>query len=52
MAARALDILTDADRRQRMGGAARRRALAQFCASKIIPRYEQLYDRVLNNQRQ
>jgi hypothetical protein len=48
MAARSLDILTDSERHKQMGGAARRRALAQFCASKIIPRYEQLYERVLD----
>ncbi len=49
MAARALDILSDPKRREEMGNAARRRALAQFCASKIIPRYEKLYERILNN---
>jgi N-acetyl-alpha-D-glucosaminyl L-malate synthase BshA len=48
MAARALDILTDPERHKQMGGAARRRALSHFCASKIIPLYEQLYERVLN----
>ena len=47
MAARVLEILTDRERHQRMGGAARRRALTQFCASKIIPLYEKLYERVL-----
>jgi N-acetyl-alpha-D-glucosaminyl L-malate synthase BshA len=47
MAARVLEILTDREQQQRMGGAARRRALTQFCASKIIPLYEKLYERVL-----
>ncbi|MFB3922799.1 MAG: N-acetyl-alpha-D-glucosaminyl L-malate synthase BshA [Terriglobia bacterium] len=47
MAARALEILTDPDRHKEMSGAARRRALSQFCASKIIPLYEKLYERVL-----
>lgn len=48
MAARALEILADPKRREQMGQAARRRALSQFCASKIIPRYEKLYERILN----
>jgi len=49
MAARALEILTDPERRKQMGNAARRRALTHFCASKIIPLYEDLYRRVLNS---
>jgi len=47
MAARVLQILTDPERQRQMGGAARRRALTQFCATKIIPLYEKLYERVL-----
>jgi len=47
MAARALDILTDPERRARMGKAARERALSQFCSTRIIPLYEQLYRRVM-----
>lgn len=47
MASRALDILTDADRRESMGRAARDRALNRFCSDKIIPLYERLYERVL-----
>ena len=50
MAARALDILTNPQRRQEMGNAARQRALRQFCSNNIIPLYEELYQRVLNNQ--
>jgi N-acetyl-alpha-D-glucosaminyl L-malate synthase BshA len=50
MAARALEILTDPDRRETMGKAARSRALSQFCASKIIPQYENLYQRVLESK--
>lgn len=50
MAARALDILTDPDLQHKMGEAGRRRALAQFCTSKIIPQYEQLYQRTLGNR--
>jgi len=49
MAARALEILTVPERHKEMSGAARRRALSQFCASKIIPLYEKLYERVLQN---
>jgi N-acetyl-alpha-D-glucosaminyl L-malate synthase BshA len=48
MAARALDILTDPQRRKQMGTAARQRALTQFCSTKIIPLYEKLYERVLD----
>jgi len=50
MAARALEILSDPDRRERMGRAARQRALTEFCSDKIIPRYEKLYRDVLENQ--
>ena len=50
MAARALQILTDPERHKEMSNAARRRALTQFCASKIIPLYEKLYERVLQNR--
>ncbi|HEX5411026.1 MAG TPA: N-acetyl-alpha-D-glucosaminyl L-malate synthase BshA [Terriglobia bacterium] len=50
MADRALDILTDPDLQQKMGEAGRRRALSEFCASKIIPQYEQLYERTLDNR--
>ncbi len=49
MAKRTLLILTDADLQRRMGQAARARADHQFCASKIIPLYEKLYERVLGN---
>jgi L-malate glycosyltransferase len=47
MSARALEILTDPAKRESMGRAARRRALAQFCSNNIIPLYESLYRRVL-----
>jgi len=49
MAARALDILTDPDRRERMGRAARARAQRDFCSDKIIPQYEKLYQDLLEN---
>jgi len=48
MAARALEIASDRQRRQAMGQAARQRALRQFCSNKIIPLYEALYERVLS----
>lgn len=50
MARRALELLTDAELHARMAGAARQRALRQFCTTKIIPQYEALYRQVLGNQ--
>jgi len=50
MAMRALDILTNPERREQMGKAARQRALTQFCSTKIIPLYEKLYERILAQQ--
>ncbi len=50
MAARALDILTNPELQQKMGGAARKRALTKFCTTKIIPQYEKLYQRTLENR--
>jgi len=47
MADRALGILTSAERREQMGRAARDRALREFCSTKIIPLYENLYRRIL-----
>ena len=47
MAARALEILSDPAKREKMGMAARRRASTQFCSTKIIPLYEDLYRRTL-----
>ncbi len=49
MAAKALEILTDPAKREAMGRAGRERALSHFCSDKIIPLYEQLYRRVLEN---
>ena len=49
MAACALDLLTDAERHKQMSQAGRRRALRDFCSSKIIPLYEDLYRRVVEN---
>jgi N-acetyl-alpha-D-glucosaminyl L-malate synthase BshA len=47
MAARTIEILSDSELQKKMAGAARRRALADFCTGKIIPMYEKLYERVL-----
>jgi glycosyltransferase involved in cell wall biosynthesis len=40
-------LLDDADRRRAMGQAARRRAGELFSAESVVPRYEELYARVL-----
>ncbi len=50
MAARTLEILRDPACQESMGRAARLRAQTQFCSDKIIPRYEKLYQRVLEEQ--
>jgi N-acetyl-alpha-D-glucosaminyl L-malate synthase BshA len=50
MAERALRILTEPGRREQMGRAARQRAIDKFCSTKIIPLYEQLYQRVLEEK--
>ncbi len=49
MAERALDILSNPDRREKMGMAARQRASTQFCSTKIIPLYEKMYRQVLDD---
>ncbi|MGH9432514.1 MAG: N-acetyl-alpha-D-glucosaminyl L-malate synthase BshA [Terriglobia bacterium] len=48
MAARTLVLLKDEPLRQKMGHAARLRAQINFCSEKIIPRYEKLYESVLD----
>lgn len=47
MAKYAVDLLSNPERRREMGKQAREGAQAQFCASKIIPQYEEYYRRVL-----
>jgi len=47
LAARAAEILSDPGRLCRMGGAGRARAVAQFHADRVVPRYEAHYERVL-----
>jgi len=43
----AVDLLSDPDRLQQMGDAARRTAQDHFCASRIIPLYENFYQRII-----
>lgn len=50
MAERVLRILTEPGRREEMGRAARRRASDRFCSTKIIPLYEDLYRRVVEEK--
>jgi len=47
MAAYAIDILSDSERLEDMGVSARASAQSRFCASKIIPMYEDYYREVL-----
>jgi hypothetical protein len=49
MTARALEIVTNPQRRKQMGIAAREHASSTFCHNKIVPLYENLYRRVLEN---
>lgn len=51
MAEAAVALLQDAEQLQKMGEAARRRALAHFDASLIVPRYEAFYAAVLAERR-
>ena len=47
MARYAVDLLTHEDRLREMGKACRQVAQARFCATKIVPQYEEFYRRVL-----
>ncbi|MDH3733824.1 MAG: N-acetyl-alpha-D-glucosaminyl L-malate synthase BshA [Gemmatimonadota bacterium] len=49
MAASAIEVLSDGDLWRRQSEAAIHRAVENFAAAKVIPRYEQLYDEVLGN---
>ncbi len=49
MAAHALDLLRDPELHARLSQAARHTALTRFCASLIIPGYENLYRKILEN---
>ncbi len=52
MAARAIDILSDENKRTAMGSNARQQAHQNFCAYKIIERYEAFYERVIQSVRE
>jgi N-acetyl-alpha-D-glucosaminyl L-malate synthase BshA len=47
MARYAIELLNDESRLRAMGKAARAVAQARFCASKIVPQYEEFYRRVV-----
>ena len=47
MAAAAIDLLSDPARLEAMSAAARKTAQDHFCASRIIPLYEEYYERVI-----
>jgi N-acetyl-alpha-D-glucosaminyl L-malate synthase BshA len=49
MAQCAIDILADESKLRAMGKASRSSAQARFCASKIIPQYEEFYRRVVGS---
>jgi N-acetyl-alpha-D-glucosaminyl L-malate synthase BshA len=51
MAVAAIDLLRDDERLTHMGRAARSTATDHFCASRIIPVYEQYYERVIARSR-
>ncbi len=47
MAAHAIDLLQDEDKRRRMGEAGRKRALSEFGRERIVSQYEALYEEVI-----
>ncbi len=47
MAERALSILKDPELREKMGKNARKRALKEFSAAKVVDKYENMYKKVL-----
>ena len=47
MGRKALEILSDEDRRREMGKHARQTARARFCSKRIIPQYEMFYERIV-----
>ncbi|MBI4471457.1 MAG: N-acetyl-alpha-D-glucosaminyl L-malate synthase BshA [Acidobacteria bacterium] len=46
-----LSILNDPKKRVEMGQQARSRARSEFCASKVVLKYEELYERTINEAR-
>src|SRR5262245_66028677 len=51
MAAGCLSLLNNPEKRVAMGRTARERATSEFCASKIVVQYEDLYNRVISSNR-
>jgi L-malate glycosyltransferase len=49
MAAKAIALLSDEEKRRAMGTSARQHALRNFCSDKIIVQYEQYYEKVMDN---
>jgi L-malate glycosyltransferase len=49
MGERALELLTDEKKRQAMGAEGRRWAVDQFNTERVIPQYEELYERVITS---
>jgi N-acetyl-alpha-D-glucosaminyl L-malate synthase BshA len=50
MAARAIEVLSDEDRRREMGKRGRKTAQARFCSTLIIPQYEEYYRSIISCQ--
>ncbi len=48
MAERAVEILSDDNRRRRMGACGRAWAVSRFNTEIVIPQYEKLYERVID----
>jgi N-acetyl-alpha-D-glucosaminyl L-malate synthase BshA len=48
MAERSISILSDDSLRRDMGKRAREKAQALFCSTKIIPRYEEFYRKIID----
>lgn len=51
MAARAIEILSDRQRHREMGMNARRIAIERFDENRIVPRYREVYERVIAGER-
>ena len=51
MATRAIEILSDREHHRRMGVAARRVAIERFDEARIVPRYREVYERVIAGER-
>ncbi len=51
MAQASVELLSNPDELERMARAARQTAQQRFCASRIIPRYEAFYEKVIRGER-